>query len=234
MPWVSSFLKYEWSKVPVSDCSDWPRLKSLTNHRTLYSGQIHLSGSSPRYTYFYLRSNSVARNSAQFRENLIASLFAIIAQFRAIKWRKRKQALCAISRNCAQRNCDWKPYSQDSQSASSSCWTSAASAWHSCWWWGGWRLWNSLILKLSSGKVFWFQCFLQITLYVPGVQKLQSCRKFSSLVFLQYFIPEWNLVLNVWFAPQFNTEHCTTSWFIILCNQIKTNPPKSRCTTCTQ
>ena len=95
MPLVSSFLKYEWPKVPVSDCSDWPHLKSLTNHRTLYSGQIHLSGSSPRYTYFYLRSNSVARNSAQFRENLIASLFAIIAQFLAIKWCKRKQALRA-------------------------------------------------------------------------------------------------------------------------------------------
>ena len=92
MPWVSSFLKYEWPKVPVSDCSDWPHLKSLTNHRTLYSGQIHLSGSSPRYTYFYLRSNSVARNSAQFRENLIASLFAIPRN-------KMAQAEASIARN---------------------------------------------------------------------------------------------------------------------------------------
>ena len=60
-----------------------------------------------------------------------------------------------------------------------------------------------LYLNFHPEKYFGFKCFPQITLYVPGVQKLQSCRKFSSLVFLQYFIPEWNLVLNVWFAPQF-------------------------------
>ena len=35
----------------------------------------------------------------QFREYLIAFLFAIIAQFRAMKWRKRKQPLRAIPRN---------------------------------------------------------------------------------------------------------------------------------------
>ena len=31
----------------------------------------------------------------QFREYLIASVFAITAQFRAIKWRKRKHDHCA-------------------------------------------------------------------------------------------------------------------------------------------
>ena len=35
----------------------------------------------------------------QFREYLIASLFAISAQFRAMKWRG--------SNHCAQRNSDW-------------------------------------------------------------------------------------------------------------------------------
>ena len=62
-----------------------------------------------------------------------------------------------------------------------------------------------LYLKFHPEKYFGFKCFFKITL------------KFSSLVFLQYFIPEWNLVM-----------------FDSLCNQIKTNPPKSRCTTCTQ
>ena len=37
--------------------------------------------------------------STQFREYLIASLFAIIAQFHAMKWRKLKQSLRTIPRN---------------------------------------------------------------------------------------------------------------------------------------
>ena len=41
---------------------------------------------------------AIPRNSTQFREYLIASFFAIIAQLRAVKWRKRKQPLRAISR----------------------------------------------------------------------------------------------------------------------------------------
>ena len=77
---------------------------------------------------------------------------------------------------------------------------------------------KTMELKLSSEKVFWFQCFPQITLYVPGVQKLQSCRKFGSLV----FFPEKNLALNVWFAPQFNTEHCTVPHDLLYC-VIKSN-----------
>ena len=43
-------------------------------------------------------SNSVTRNSAQFREYLIASLFAIIAQFRAMNLQKWKQTLRTIFR----------------------------------------------------------------------------------------------------------------------------------------
>ena len=39
--------------------------------------------------------HAIPRNSAQFREYLIASLFAILAQLRAMKWRKRKQPLRA-------------------------------------------------------------------------------------------------------------------------------------------
>ena len=39
--------------------------------------------------------HAIPRSSAQFREYLIASLFAITAQFRAIKWRKRKHDHCA-------------------------------------------------------------------------------------------------------------------------------------------
>ena len=35
----------------------------------------------------------------QFRECLIASIFATIGQLHAIKWRMRKQALCTIPRN---------------------------------------------------------------------------------------------------------------------------------------
>ena len=44
---------------------------------------------------FRWKSNSVARNSAKFRDNLFASLSAIIAQFNAIQWCKRKQSLRA-------------------------------------------------------------------------------------------------------------------------------------------
>ena len=43
--------------------------------------------------------HAISRNSTQFREYLIASFFAIIAQLRAMKWRKRKQPLRAIPRN---------------------------------------------------------------------------------------------------------------------------------------
>jgi len=38
---------------------------------------------------------AIPRNSTQFREYLIASFFALIAQLRAMKWRKRKQPLRA-------------------------------------------------------------------------------------------------------------------------------------------
>ena len=38
--------------------------------------------------------------------------------------------------------------------------------------------------------------------------------------------PEWNLVLNVWFAPQFNTEHCTVPHDLLYCSiKSKQTPP---------
>ena len=43
--------------------------------------------------------HAIPRNSAQFREYIIASLIAILAQLRAMKWRKRKQPLRAIALN---------------------------------------------------------------------------------------------------------------------------------------
>jgi len=48
---------------------------------------------------------TIPRNYVKFREYLIASLFAITAQFCAMKWRKRLS-------NSVQRNSDCKPYSQ--------------------------------------------------------------------------------------------------------------------------
>ena len=42
---------------------------------------------------------AIPRNTAQFCEYLIAFLCAIITQFHAMKWRKRKQLLRAIPRN---------------------------------------------------------------------------------------------------------------------------------------
>ena len=39
---------------------------------------------------------TIPRNSAQFREYLIASLFVVIARFPAMKWRKQKQSFRAI------------------------------------------------------------------------------------------------------------------------------------------
>ena len=60
--------------------------------------------------------HAIPRNFSQF--NAIPRIFncflffAIIAQLRAMKWRKRKQPLRAIPRNCVQRNSDRKPYSQ--------------------------------------------------------------------------------------------------------------------------
>ena len=65
---------------------------------------------------FRYYTNSDALNSGQFRAiqrnsaNIyLLPFFAIIAQLRAMKWRKRKQSLREIPRNCAQRNSDWKP-----------------------------------------------------------------------------------------------------------------------------
>jgi len=48
---------------------------------------------------FKSKSNTVVHNSVQFRKYLIACFFAITAQLRAMKWRKRMQPLRAIPRN---------------------------------------------------------------------------------------------------------------------------------------
>ena len=56
-----------------------------------------------------------------------------------------------------------------------------------------------------------------------------ACRKISSLVFFQYFIPEWNLVLHVWFAPQFNTEHCTLPNDLLYCVIKSPQIPPNHC-----
>ena len=56
-----------------------------------------------------MQFRAIPRNSMQFRKYLISSFFAIIVQLHAIKYRKRKQPLLAIS---MQRNSDWKPYIQ--------------------------------------------------------------------------------------------------------------------------
>ena len=55
---------------------------------------------------------TIPRDSAQFPEYLIASIFAIIAQLSTMKWHKRKQSLHTISYNSKQQNSDWKPQSK--------------------------------------------------------------------------------------------------------------------------
>ena len=76
MPWVSSFLKYEWPKVKLS------RLLPLNLFLILVANRPAIEN---------MRSESVELAGIDSK--------AIIAQFRAIKWRKRKQALRAIARN---------------------------------------------------------------------------------------------------------------------------------------
>ena len=59
---------------------------------------------------FRWKNNFVARKSAYFRQDLIAPLFAIIAQFCAILRNEMVQAEAIIAHNSAQWNSDWNPY----------------------------------------------------------------------------------------------------------------------------
>ena len=83
----------------------WNKWNSGLNYFKIYRdlsilvSAAYICKSQLKLVFFRWKRNSVARNIAQFREKLIASLLAIIAQMRAMKWRKRKQPQREIPRN---------------------------------------------------------------------------------------------------------------------------------------